>query len=135
MTDRLTPEQRSANMSKIRAANTKPEMQVRRMVHREGYRYVLYDKRLPGTPDLVFPGRRKVIFVHGCFWHQHTCRAGQYTPKTNAEFWSAKRQRNVDRDNEQLQKLEELGWKTYVVWECKLKQPDEVLEELALFLS
>jgi DNA mismatch endonuclease (patch repair protein) len=135
MTDRLTPEQRSANMSKIRAANTKPEMQVRRMVHQEGYRYLLHDKRLPGKPDLVFPGRRKVIFVHGCFWHHHVCRAGQYTPKTNAEFWSAKRQRNVERDAEQIQKLGELGWKTHVVWECELKHPDEVLQELTHFLS
>ncbi len=122
-------------MAKIRGTNTKPEMQVRRMVHRAGFRYLLHDKRLPGKPDLVFPGRRKVIFVHGCFWHQHSCRAGQYIPKTNAEFWSTKRQRNIDRDAEQLQNLEELGWQTHVVWECELKHPVEVLEELTMFLS
>ncbi|MHA7286580.1 very short patch repair endonuclease [Arthrobacter sp. MDT3-44] len=135
MTDRLTREQRSANMAKIRATNTKPEMQVRRMIHRAGYRYLLHDKRLPGKPDLVFPGRRKVIFVHGCFWHEHSCRIGQRSPKTNAAFWSAKRLRNVKRDREQLRDLEVLGWSVHVIWECELKYPDEVLKEVTVFLS
>lgn len=134
MVDRLTPEQRSANMSKIRGRDTKPEMQVRRMLHAEGFRYVLHDKRLPGKPDLVFPSRKKVIFVHGCFWHEHSCDAGLRTPKTNAAFWADKRRRNVERDSLQSARLQEEGWEVCVVWECELKDLSLLLTRLTTFL-
>lgn len=133
--DRLTAEQRSANMSKIRAINTKPEMQVRRLVHGAGFRYVLHDKRLPGKPDLVFPGRRKVVFVHGCFWHKHSCKVGQRDPKANAEFWAEKRQRNAARDAQQTERLQSLGWQVHVVWECELKDAEMLLIRLTTFLN
>lgn len=135
MVDRLTPEERSANMGKIRAFNTKPEMQVRRMLHREGFRYLLHDRRLPGRPDLVFPRRSKVVFVHGCFWHKHSCDVGRRNPKTNAEFWAEKRHRNVVRDFEQAERLKELGWEVLVVWECELKDSDALLTRLKGFLT
>lgn len=135
MADRLTPEQRSMNMSKIRAVNTKPEMQVRRMVHGAGFRYVLHDKRLPGKPDLVFPARRKVVFVHGCFWHRHSCKVGQRNPKANAEFWAEKRQRNVARDIQQTERLQDSGWQVHVVWECELKDAEMLRTRLIIFLS
>lgn len=107
-------------MSRIRSKDTKPEMIVRRLLHRMGYRYVLHDKRLPGTPDLVFPARRKVIFVHGCFWHGHTCGRG-FKPVTNAEFWRAKIKRNQERDREARRELRRLGWESLTVFECTLK--------------
>lgn len=120
MPDKLTPVQRSALMSRIRSKDTKPEMIVRRLLHRMGYRYVLHDKRLPGTPDIVFPARRKVIFVHGCFWHGHTCGRG-FKPVTNAEFWRAKIKRNQERDREARRELRRLGWESLTVFECTLK--------------
>lgn len=135
MVDRMTAAQRSANMAKIRGSNTKPEMLVRRMLHREGYRYLLHDKRLPGKPDLVFPGRSKVVFVHGCFWHKHSCTVGQREPKTNAGFWAAKRQGNLERDSEQTKRLKELGWQVYVVWECELRESEALLVRLKSFLG
>jgi DNA mismatch endonuclease (patch repair protein) len=119
--DVLTPEQRRRNMAAIRNANTKPEMVVRRTLHRRGYRYVLRGRNLPGRPDLVFPGRHKVIFVHGCYWHMHECRYGCVTPRTNAAFWRAKREGNVARDRRTLQALRDLGWDVLIVWECETK--------------
>jgi len=107
-------------MSRIRSKNTKPELAVRRMLHRMGYRYILHDRRLPGTPDLVFPARRKVIFVHGCFWHGHDCGRG-FRPATNAEFWNAKIERNQMRDREARLELRRLGWEVLTVFECALK--------------
>ena len=98
MADVHTPEQRSYNMSRIRGRDTKPELIVRSIVHQMGFRFRLHRKDLPGKPDLVLPGRGKIIFVHGCFWHMHRCRYGRVVPKTNAEFWQAKRQGNMDRD-------------------------------------
>src|SRR6202011_1003364 len=111
--------QRSANMRQIRSKNTTPELLLRRMLHRLGYRFRLHRRDLPGKPDLVFPSRRKVIFVHGCFWHMHNCRWGNVTPATNAEFWQTKRQANVHRDHQALQSLAAAGWKVFVVWECE----------------
>lgn len=120
MPDKLTPSERSALMSRIRSKDTRPELAVRRMLHRMGYRYVLHDQRLPGTPDLVFPARRKIIFVHGCFWHGHDCGRG-FKPATNAEFWSAKIERNQARDREVQRELRGLGWESLTVFECALK--------------
>jgi len=118
MSDVLTPEQRRKCMSHIRGVDTKPEMVVRRMAHRMGYRYRLHRKNLPGKPDLVFPSLQKIIFVHGCFWHMHRCRYGRVKPKTNAGFWEAKRTGNVERDRTNRRKLRALGWQVFVVWEC-----------------
>lgn len=125
MADTVSDEQRRWNMSRIRGRNTQPELTVRRLVHAAGFRYRLHGAAggsvLPGKPDLVFAGRRKLIFVNGCFWHSHACRAGQATPKTNAAFWAEKRRRTVERDARQLAALTELGWQVRVVWECELR--------------
>lgn len=134
MPERISVAQRSANMSRIRGKDTKPEMVVRRLLHRAGYRYRLHRRDLPGTPDLVFPSRRKVLFVHGCFWHSHSCRAGQTRPANNAEFWAAKRERTVERDAEQLARLADLGWDVLVVWECELKDESALEERLRAWL-
>lgn len=107
-------------MAKIRSKDTKPELWLRRRLHAEGFRYRLHDRKLPGKPDLVFPGRRKVILVNGCFWHGHDCPVGARLPKTNTEFWAEKRRRNQDRDLRQQEELRQLGWRTLVVWECQV---------------
>ncbi|WP_026819011.1 very short patch repair endonuclease [Arthrobacter castelli] len=134
MADSLSPQRRSWNMSRIRGKNTKPEMTVRRLLHGAGYRYRLHDKHLPGKPDLVFAGRRKVIFVHGCFWHSHSCKAGEKAPAQNAEFWAAKRTRTLERDAGQLEQLLGSGWDPLVIWECELKDQDALLERVTRFL-
>jgi DNA mismatch endonuclease (patch repair protein) len=135
MTDVHTPAQRSFNMSRIRNRNTRPEMVVRSLVHRMGYRYRLHRKDLPGRPDLVFPSRRKIIFVHGCFFHMHDCRYGRVTPKQNAEFWQAKRLSNVERDHRNLVALERDGWKVLEVWECQTRSPELLEGTLRDFLA
>lgn len=139
MADTLTPEQRSANMSRIRGKNTKPELLVRRLLHAAGYRFRLHGAaagaKLPGKPDLVFPGRKKVVFVNGCFWHTHTCRAGTRSPSTNAEFWAEKRHRTVQRDAAAVAKLKAAGWDTLVVWECEIKDVGPLEKQLRDFLG
>lgn len=122
MADVHTPKQRSYNMSRITSKNTKPEMIVRKLVHGMGYRYRLHRKELPGKPDLVFAGRRKIIFVHGCFFHMHDCSYGQVIPKTNAEFWRNKRISNVERDRKNENELLGKGWAVFIVWECMTKK-------------
>lgn len=118
MTDVLTPEQRRECMASIRSRDTRPEMIVRKMVHAMGYRYSLHRRDLPGKPDLVFSRMRKVIFVHGCFWHMHSCRYGRVKPKTNARFWSDKRESNRMRDMRNRTLLKKMGWGALIVWEC-----------------
>ena len=139
MADTITPEQRSRNMSRIRGKDTKPEMLVRRLLHAAGYRFRLHgaygSTRLPGKPDLVFAGRRKVVFVNGCFWHFHSCRAGQHAPQTNSGFWSAKRSRTVERDAAAAARLEDAGWDVLVVWECDLKDRGVLEQQLRTFLG
>jgi DNA mismatch endonuclease (patch repair protein) len=139
MADRLTPEQRSWNMSRIRGKNTKPELLVRRLLHAKGYRYRLHgtagQSRLPGRPDLVFAGRRKVIFINGCFWHFHDCRVGQHAPKANAAFWEAKRTRTKNRDADQRRQLMDAGWEVLTVWECELKDGSALEAHLVEFLD
>lgn len=115
--DTISPEQRSAHMSRIRSKDTKPEMAVRRLLHGLGYRYVLHDTGLPGRPDLVFPSRHKVVFVHGCFWHGHVCSVGA-TPKSNVAYWAAKIEGNKRRDGKSCRALRRLGWKVLTVREC-----------------
>lgn len=124
MTDRISPEARSRNMAAIRAGNTKPEIIVRKFLHSKGYRFRLHAKALPGKPDIVLPKHRTAIFVHGCFWHLHGCR-NTVIPKTRTEWWTAKLEGNRDRDLRNQLRLEELGWRVIVVWECEIS-PDNL---------
>ena len=119
--DFLTAEARSALMSRIRGKDTAPELAVRRILFALGYRYRLHAKALPGKPDLVFPARRKVIFVHGCFWHGHSCLGGRL-PGTRTVFWAEKIAANKRRDRRNRRALGKLGWQSLVVWECKLRR-------------
>lgn len=133
--DVVTPERRSAIMSRIRGKNTKPELIVRRLVHAMGYRFRLHRRDLPGSPDLVFPSRHKVVFVHGCFWHRHEgCRKSSM-PKTRAEFWAEKFRRNVERDAENYAALEQVGWSHLVIWECETSDLDSLSARLQEFLD
>ncbi|MEW9836221.1 very short patch repair endonuclease [Mesorhizobium marinum] len=120
MVDTLTPEQRSRRMSLIRSKDTKPEITLRKALHRLGLRYTLQNNRLPGKPDLVFPRHKVALFVHGCFWHRHYGCKVATTPKSNISFWLAKFERNVARDLAVRQALETLGWKVAIIWECEL---------------
>lgn len=123
-------------MRAVRSVNTKPEMLVRRLLHAMGYRYRLHRRDLPGAPDIVFPGRRKVIFVHGCFWHGHDCARGARMPATNVDYWRSKIERNVTRDADNIAELQQAGWAVLVVWECQLKagQRNELTSRLKEFL-
>lgn len=134
--DFLTPVQRSQLMSKIRSAATKPELRVRKLIYGMGYRYRLNVKTLPGTPDIVFRSRKKVIFVHGCFWHGHAC-GKVCKPKSRAEFWEEKIKRNRARDIKNDKELRKAGWKTLTVWECQLRVRDTeaLLHRLRNFLE
>ena len=134
MTDVLTPAQRSFNMSRIRNRNTRPEMIVRSIVHRMGYRYSLHKKNLPGKPDVVLVRHRKIIDVHGCFFHMHKCRYGSVVPATNASFWQTKRLSNVERDRRNLRTLRREGWDVLIVWECETKYPIALESRLQKFL-
>jgi DNA mismatch endonuclease, patch repair protein len=135
MTDVLTRTQRSRNMAAIKSKDTKPEIAVRQLLHRIGYRYVLHDGRLPGRPDLVFPGRRKIILVHGCFWHMHRCRYGKVVPATNAGFWHEKRTRNVARDRATVKALANEGWRVLITWECQVRNLPSLRDRLVAFLD
>jgi DNA mismatch endonuclease (patch repair protein) len=135
MVDVLTPEQRRRNMQRIRSKDTKPELRVRQLVHRLGYRFRLHGAKLPGRPDLVFAARRKVIFVHGCYWHMHACRYGRVVPATNAEFWQKKRSGNVVRDRVVRVALRKAGWTLLVIWECQVRDEERVAKRVRDFLS
>ena len=126
--DTISEEQRSRNMSRIRSSDTSPEMKVRRLVHSMGYRFRLHKKELPGCPDIVFPGRKKIIFVHGCFWHMHSGCRRSTLPKTKIDYWHSKLKKNKERDAKNQGQLKDLGWDILIVWECetadlKLLQP------------
>ena len=123
MTDRLTREHRSWNMSRIRAKDTQPEKLVRSTLHRAGYRFRLHRRDLPGRPDIVLPKYRTVVFVHGCFWHRHPGCRFAYTPKSRVAFWNEKFRRNVERDCRNVRALRALGWRVITVWECQAQQP------------
>jgi len=125
---------RSANMRAIRSKGMRPELAVRSLVHKMGYRYRLHKKDLPGRPDLVFPSRRKVIFVHGCFWHAHKHCKAAHLPKSNLEYWGPKLERNRTRDRENIEGLNAGGWESMVVWECEVKTQDELEKRLLDFL-
>ena len=121
-------------MASVGQKNTTPEMTVRRLVHGLGYRYGLHRRDLPGRPDLVFRSRRKVIYVHGCFWHGHDCRKGRL-PSSNVDYWTEKLSRNRERDAKNVGDLEDLGWKVCVVWECETKDLERLGRRLAGFLG
>jgi DNA mismatch endonuclease, patch repair protein len=121
-------------MSRVRGKDTVPELIVRRMVHAEGYRYRLHRKGLPGKPDLVFPGRRKAVFVHGCFWHGHGCKIGRL-PKSRSEYWEPKIARNRERDAQNRAELESLGWQVLTVWQCETKDADTLKRRTGEFLG
>jgi DNA mismatch endonuclease (patch repair protein) len=129
----IDPE-RSALMARVRDKNSKPELAVRRLVHRLGYRFRLHNRKLPGTPDLVFPRLRKAIFVHGCFWHRHRGCARTTTPKTRAVYWAQKFDCNIRRDRTKKRQLKALGWDILVVWECETFDPPRLSRRLKAFL-
>ncbi len=133
--DTLAPEERSKLMGRIRGKNTRPEMLVRSMLHRAGYRFSLHRANLPGKPDIVLRKYKTIVFVHGCFWHRHKGCKVATTPKSNVEFWKEKFARNVANDRKHRRALRRLGWKVVTVWECELRQPDKVLARLARELA
>lgn len=135
MVDVHNKQQRSFNMSQIRSKNTSPEIIVRSIIHRMGYRFSLHRSNLPGHPDIVLVKHKKIIFVHGCFWHMHKCSYGKVVPKTHKKFWQDKRTRNVERDKRHLKKLRQLGWKVLVVWECQICNIPKLTHTLKKFLS
>jgi DNA mismatch endonuclease, patch repair protein len=121
MTDVFSRRKRSQIMRAVRDRDTKPEIIVRKLAWRLGFRYRLHVRALPGCPDLVFPSRRKAIFVHGCFWHRHSCREGRSTPASRADYWKAKFDRNQERDRKSRRTLARLGWRVFIVWECQTR--------------
>jgi DNA mismatch endonuclease (patch repair protein) len=132
--DHITADRRSENMRRIRGKDTSPEMAVRRLVHGMGYRYRLHVEKLPGSPDLVFAGRRKIILVHGCFWHRHPkCRKATM-PKTRIDFWQEKFEKNVFRDRRNISELKKAGWSVLVIWECELGDSVHLTSKVAEFL-
>ena len=137
MADTVAPQRRSEIMSHIRAKGMKPEMRVRQLAHSMGYRYRLHRKDLPGKPDMVFPGRRKAIFVHGCFWHQHASPACKIAriPKSNRDYWLPKLERNASRDAEHMAKLDKLGWEVLILWECEVEEYTGLRERIRKFLT
>lgn len=137
MADTLSPSERSKRMSLIRGKDTKPEMLVRRLVHGMGFRYRLHHQGLPGRPDLVFPSRRKVVLVHGCFWHRHpdpSCKLARL-PKSRTDFWLDKLEGNRRRDEAKAAALAEMGWQQMIVWECECGQKEQLANRLRAFLE
>lgn len=135
MVDSLDPAARSAVMSRVRGKDTRPEMVVRKLTFAAGYRYRLHVKYLPGTPDLVFSARKKVIFVHGCFWHRHENCSFARLPKSRVEFWTEKLNGNKDRDKRILEALTRTGWEVLILWECELKDREDVGKRIQSFLG
>ena len=134
MADKFKPSVRSRIMAAVRSEDTEPELSVRRMVHAMGYRYRLHCSNLPGKPDLVFSSLRKVVFVHGCFWHRHPGCSRTTMPKTSVAYWNSKFAANVSRDRSNQRELRRMGWKVLVVWECELKFAKKLGSRLSRFL-
>lgn len=133
MTDHVTAVKRSQIMSSVGSRNTWPELKLRRILHAMGFRYAMHRADLPGKPDLVFPYRRKVIFVHGCFWHGHSCRGGR-PPKSRRSYWMNKQTVNIARDKRCAARLRRAGWGVMTVWQCQLKKPEKTAQRVARFL-
>lgn len=134
MTDTRSPEQRRRIMQSVGSKDTGPELTVRRLLYKLGYRYRLYRKDLPGKPDIVFSGRKKAIFVHGCFWHSHDCKKGK-PPKSRLDYWLPKLDANIRRDKEKIEQLEALGWKVLVIWQCEIGEIEKLATKLRDFLE
>lgn len=137
VTDTLTPIARSERMSKVKSKHTKPELLVRRLVHKNGYRFRLHPAGLPGKPDLVFKRIRKIVFVHGCFWHRHSKAGCPFArmPKSKTDFWMPKLEANRLRDRRNVRALRSVGWKVLVVWECELRHIEQLENKLRRFLE
>lgn len=133
--DIVSQQRRSELMARIRSSNTRPERVVRSLIHALGYRFRLHRRDLPGTPDLVFPGRMKVIFINGCYWHRHPGCSFAYMPKSNVEFWSQKFKANIDRDRRVAKELEALGWHVHTIWECETSQLETLTLNIRTFLD
>lgn len=133
--DTMCSQERSAIMARIKAKNTAAEMRVRRAVYRLGFRYRLHRRDLPGTPDLVFPRLRQVVFVHGCFWHQHEGCKRAHQPKSRLEYWQPKLAKNVRRDHAYMSELQQRGWRVAVIWECETASPHLLNSLIASLLS
>jgi DNA mismatch endonuclease, patch repair protein len=133
--DRLSREERSALMGRVRSKNTKPEIVIRRFVHGHGYRFRLHRKNLPGSPDLVFPSLKKAIFVHGCFWHRHEGCKMTTTPNTQKSFWHKKFNSNTQRDKKNISDLKEMGWSVFIVWECEAKNMPALGNKILTYLQ
>ncbi|MGE4519058.1 MAG: very short patch repair endonuclease [Desulfobacteraceae bacterium] len=133
--DNLTRAHRSWNMSRIKSRDTKPELIVRSILHRMGYRFRLHRKDLPGKPDIVLSKYNTIIFVHGCFWHRHEGCKYAYFPKSKVDFWEAKFQANIKRDAEVLDQLSEMGWNVLIIWECEVKKTDFIIDRLKSYFE
>jgi len=135
MADTMSKAERSRRMAMVRGKNMKPEVAVRKLVHGLGYRYRLHKKDLPGTPDMVFKSKKKVIFVHGCFWHRHdNCKLARL-PKSRLDFWKTKLEGNKKRDEENQKRLNEMGWEYLVIWECEVKDKQNMRDKIQSFLD
>lgn len=134
MADQFTSEQRSAVMRRVRSVNTCPELLVQQVVHRLGFRFGLHAQNLPGKPDLILKRQKKVVFVHGCYWHQHKCDAAK-RPATNQRYWNRKLDNNVQRDKRNIYLLRRQGWRVLTVWECELRNTERVERRLFRFLN
>lgn len=135
MTDVYSAEKRSAVMRRVKGRDTTPELKVRRLLTALGARYRLHRKDLPGKPDIVMAGRRRAIFVHGCFWHGHDCARGARVPKANRDYWLAKVGRNREQDTASRAALEAAGWRIETIWECEMKDEAALRERLAALLA
>lgn len=132
--DTISPSERSALMARIRSKNTKPELAIRSLLHRMGYRFRLHRRDLPGSPDIVLPRHKKIVFVHGCFWHGHDCKLAS-KPKSNSSYWSTKIQKNKERDARNISALQAAGWDILELWECEVRKFDGMEERLTVFLE
>ena len=133
--DSITRSERKRIMSLVKSKDTRPELIVRRAIHGAGFRYRLHAKELPGCPDIVFPSRHKVIFVHGCFWHRHTCRNGKRLPKSRVKFWRRKLVGNKNRDRRTMAALRKCGWSALAIWECQIASETKLLKRILKFLG
>lgn len=133
--DKFSKEKRSEIMRQVKSRNTKPEKIVRSLIHSMGFRFRLHKKDLPGKPDMVFPSKRKVVFVHGCFWHGHNCKRGKNRPRSNMEYWGNKIKSIKKRDRDNIKNLKKLGWDVLVIWECQIKNTKNITEWIVDFLG
>jgi DNA mismatch endonuclease (patch repair protein) len=133
--DTVSEARRSEIMGRVKSKNTTPELVVRRLLHNAGFRYRLHNGKLPGKPDIVFASRRKVVFIHGCFWHRHANCALARTPKSRVEFWTEKLEGNRHRDQRNVEALQQMGWDVLIVWECEIKDTEALIRRLSAFLD